>query len=217
MRRATPQVTSGASSSFQCTPRHGTAEAPLGPRAKVLRSNQRSAWAAAVVREVATPRRNGNTPAAGQATGAITDARNKPSSVRPRSDGGVIYLGPPLLTASSSLPGIEAERATPHPLFGLAPGGVYRATPVSGGPVRSYRTLSPLPVPRRAIGGLLSVALSVVDQGRRPGVTRHPCPVELGLSSAGIPKDVDGDPHFARPSASRRRRIRRRSAGSHTL
>ena len=39
------------------------------------------------------------------------------------------------------------ERATPHPLFGLAPGGVYHATPVSDGPVRSYRTLSPLPVP----------------------------------------------------------------------
>ncbi len=31
------------------------------------------------------------------------------------------------------------------PLFGLAPGGVYPATPVTGGAVRSYRTLSPLP------------------------------------------------------------------------
>ena len=30
-------------------------------------------------------------------------------------------------------------------LFGLAPGGVYPATPVAGGAVRSYRTLSPLP------------------------------------------------------------------------
>jgi len=34
------------------------------------------------------------------------------------------------------------------PLFGLAPGGVYRAAPVAGGAVRSYRTLSPLPGPR---------------------------------------------------------------------
>src|SRR6185312_7764860 len=37
--------------------------------------------------------------------------------------------------------------------------------------VRSYRTLSPLPVPLRAIGGLLSVALAVGS--RRPGVTWH--------------------------------------------
>jgi len=38
--------------------------------------------------------------------------------------------------------------------------------------VRSYRTLSPLPVPRTAIGGLLSAALSVGS--RPPGVTWHP-------------------------------------------
>jgi len=31
------------------------------------------------------------------------------------------------------------------PLFDLAPGGVYRAVPVAGNAVRSYRTLSPLP------------------------------------------------------------------------
>ena len=31
------------------------------------------------------------------------------------------------------------------PLFGLAPGGVCLATPVTGSAVRSYRTLSPLP------------------------------------------------------------------------
>lgn len=37
--------------------------------------------------------------------------------------------------------------------------------------VRSYRTVSPLPVPLRAIGGLLSVALAVGS--RRPGVTWH--------------------------------------------
>ena len=38
--------------------------------------------------------------------------------------------------------------------------------------VRSYRTVSPLPVPLRAIGGLLSVALAV--SSRCPGVTWHP-------------------------------------------
>ncbi len=38
--------------------------------------------------------------------------------------------------------------------------------------VRSYRTLSPLPVLLRAIGGLLSAALVV--SSRSPGVTWHP-------------------------------------------
>ena len=57
------------------------------------------------------------------------------------------------------------ERATPRPLFGLAPGGVCHATPVTSSPVRSYRTLSPLPVPQAAIGGLLSAALAM---GLRP-------------------------------------------------
>ena len=43
------------------------------------------------------------------------------------------------------------------PLFGFAPGGVYHAAPVTGRAVRSYRTLSPLPVnkpegsPRQAV------------------------------------------------------------------
>ncbi len=45
------------------------------------------------------------------------------------------------------------------PLLGLAPGGVYRAVPVAGNAVRSYRTLSPLPATgqrlRRAVCFLL--------------------------------------------------------------
>jgi hypothetical protein len=45
-------------------------------------------------------------------------------------------------------------------LLDLAPGGVYRAAPVARPAVSSYLTVSPLPVPRRAIGGLFSVALS---------------------------------------------------------
>jgi len=97
-------------------------------------------------------------------------ARNKPSSVPSR--GRIIHLGLPSPAASCGLPGTRTGRATPRPLHGLAPGGVCRATPVTSGPVRSYRTVSPLPVPRGAIGGLLSVALSVAL--RRPGVTRHP-------------------------------------------
>ncbi len=123
------------------------------------------------------------------ATGAVRmSARNKPSSVPFR--GRIIHLGPLLPTTSCSLPGTQTERAAPHPLFGLAPGGVYRATSVTSGPVRSYRTLSPLPVPRTAIGGLLSVALSIAL--RRPDVIRHPA-----LWSSDFPPatEVTGDPH----------------------
>jgi len=41
-----------------------------------------------------------------------------------------------------------AARGRRLPLFGLAPGGVYPATGVTVGAVRSYRTFSPLPARR---------------------------------------------------------------------
>jgi len=49
-------------------------------------------------------------------------------------------------------------------LFSLAPSGVYPATPVTRGAVRSYHTISPLPI-KKIIGGIFSVALVV---GLRP-------------------------------------------------
>ena len=68
------------------------------------------------------------------------------------------------------------------PLFGIAPGGVYPATAVTGSAVRSYRTLSPLPLASEdARGGLLSVALSL--ESPLPDVIRHRVSVEPGLSS----------------------------------
>ena len=75
------------------------------------------------------------------------------------------------------------------PLFGLAPGGVYPAAPVTGGAVRSYRTVSPLPSGRsaktgRREGGLFSVALSLGSPP--PAVNRHRVPVEPGLSSTPL-------------------------------
>ncbi len=67
-------------------------------------------------------------------------------------------------------------------LHGLAPDGVYHARSVTSSAVRSYRTFSPLPAyPFPASGGLFSVALSL--ELPPPGVTRHPDPVEPGLSS----------------------------------
>ena len=67
-------------------------------------------------------------------------------------------------------------------LYGLAPDGVYHARSVASSAVRSYRTFSPLPAyPFPVSGGLFSVALSLGLPP--PGVTRHPDPVEPGLSS----------------------------------
>ena len=61
-----------------------------------------------------------------------------------------IHLGRPSPDASRDLPEGRCEnppavRSRRPFLFGLAPGGVYRAAPVSRRAVRSYRTLSPLP------------------------------------------------------------------------
>ena len=60
--------------------------------------------------------------------------------------------------ATGREPAARRPEPTPSPLLGLAPGGVYRAAPVAGGAVRSYRTVSPLPADgspsRRAVCSL---------------------------------------------------------------
>ena len=72
-------------------------------------------------------------------------------------------------------------------LFGLAPGGVYKAIPIARNTVRSYHTISPLP----KNGGIFSVALSLGSPP--PGITRHRVSVEPGLSSSHEPKGLAGD------------------------
>jgi hypothetical protein len=67
---------------------------------------------------------------------------------RPFPDGGSHSSGPShLLTGSSDLPGSRTERAAPPPLFGLAPRGACPASGIAAAAVRSYRTISPLPLP----------------------------------------------------------------------
>ena len=63
----------------------------------------------------------------------------------------------------------SSTHADDHSLFSLAPSGVCHASRVTTAPVRSYRTISPLP---RNRGGIFSVALSLGSPP--PGVTRHP-------------------------------------------
>jgi hypothetical protein len=177
--------------------------------------------------------KNGSAPTSGE-TGAERARDRKPSSVPARA-GRIISLRPPLPAASSSLPGTRLERAAPRPLFGLAPGGVCRAARVTASPVRSYRTLSPLPV-RRANAGHRRSALCCTFRrsGRprgspeRPGVTRHPALWSSDFPPAARPCRPE-DRHVARRRSSharpivlhrrrhgvpQRKRARRRAAGA---
>ena len=101
-----------------------------------------------------------------------------------------IHLRPVSPPASCSRPGRRGPKTRPlieekPSLFGLAPGGVCPASSVTGAAVRSYRTVSPLPLKTEIQkGGLFSVALSLKSPS--PDVIRRRVFVEPGLSS--IPK-----------------------------
>ena len=119
----------------------------------------------------------------------------KPGFVPPPQNGvkwATIHLGVRLPTRSRDTPESRAAGlATIRLLFGLAPGGVYHAVPVTSDAVGSYPTLSPLPRPKRR-GGLLSVALSL--NSRLAGITRRPARLVPGLSSHAIKNPVCGRP-----------------------
>ena len=83
-----------------------------------------------------------------------------------------IRLGQQSLTGSSNLPASLREQRNVEAYLVLLRVEFTLLRTVASRTVRSYRTLSPLPVPLRAIGGLLSVALVVGL--RLPGVTWHP-------------------------------------------
>ena len=83
----------------------------------------------------------------------------KPGSVPPRSwssGGDGQSSGTPVAERLVRPTRAAARRSARHSrergclplLFGLAPGGVFRAAAVAGGAVRSYRTVSPLPAAR---------------------------------------------------------------------
>ena len=137
---------------------------------------------------------NGTTSASG---GFISRVLSPSRGIRrggPAARAAAIHLGRLLPNGSSSQPGSLGakltcrahERTGARPLFGLAPGGVCHAGRVAKTPVRSCRTLSPLPVSFRRHR---RYTLCGTFPKRRPerrcpaGVTRHPCFVEPGLSS----------------------------------
>jgi len=93
-------------------------------------------------------------------------------STPPERSWTVISLTPPersapLARSATNTRGSNGRAALP--LLCLAPRGVFNAASVTLSAVGSYSTISPLPVPLRAIGGVLSAALSVrVPRGSRP-------------------------------------------------
>jgi len=89
----------------------------------------------------------------------------------------VIHLGCKSPSSSSNLPRDRAGHAS-VPLFDLAPGGVYHATPVTSCAVRSYRTFSPLPVKDRRY-----IFCGTFRRLTPPRRYLAPCPMEPGLSS----------------------------------
>src|SRR3954469_18578993 len=111
-----------------------------------------------------------------------------------------ISLGRRLPVASSDLPGSRngsgqsasrqgpKARAGTAPLFGLAPGGVCRARPVTrpAGELLPRRFTLTAPTRGRR-GGLFSVALSLLGYPSG-GCYPPPCPVESGLSSLASPE-----------------------------
>jgi len=89
----------------------------------------------------------------------------------------IIHLGTPLPAPSSGLPGRIGRAALKRVLYGLAPGGVYLADPVTrnaGGLLHHLFTLTDRQCSKRitVIGGFFSVALACGFP--RVGVTHHP-------------------------------------------
>ena len=103
----------------------------------------------------------------------------------------IIHLGTPLPAPSSGLPGHIGRAALKRVLYGLAPGGVYLADPVTrnaGGLLHHLFTLTAGQFPceetlqRRFL--FCGTGLRVSPSGRYP----PPCPAEPGLSSAVLSK-----------------------------
>jgi hypothetical protein len=101
-------------------------------------------------------------------------------------------IAPPLKQPTRATGPDEAHMP---PLFGLAPGGVYRAGPVAGPAVGSYPTLSPLPSCAFGFGGL---ARSSLKRRRAVCFLWH---FPWGRPRRGLPGTVvPWSPDFPRPA-----------------
>jgi hypothetical protein len=117
-------------------------------------------------------------------------------------------LARPTRAAARKCASRQPEGSERPPLFGLAPGGVYRADPVAGTAVRSYRPVSPLPAqapavcflwhfpwgrPRRALPGTIfpwspDFPPDAANGARRPsGRLTHAVPYVSGGAAVKAP------------------------------
>ncbi len=86
--------------------------------------------------------------------------------------------------------GLRADHSTL--LFGLAPGGVYLASTITGGPVSSYLTFSPLP---REINDFeAKLMLEQAENSRRIAWPRKSAISRGGIFSVALSPDDSGPP-----------------------
>ena len=125
------------------------------------------------------------------------DTRNKPSSV-PAKPGRTISLGSASLRTSCSLPGTQMGRAAPRPCLALLQVGFSVRPPLPKARCALTAPFHPcLCSLTEAIGGLLSVALSIGF--RRPGVTRHPALWSSDFPPMDTVTRPTSDPHSRVP------------------
>ena len=109
-------------------------------------------------------------------------------------------------------PGHGPETAHTRPLFGLAPGGVYLARPVTRPAVGSYPTLSPLPLAGRST--LCGTFPRLAPGGRYPPPCLHGARTFLQQASLPATAQPSGDSDI---SQNQTRHQRDRHTGSLTM
>ena len=109
--------------------------------------------------------------------------------------------GHPSARPTWGVPSLLGGRAAHVPYLALLRVGFAEPLRSPGALVRSYRTVSPLPVPSPAIGGLFSVALSF---GSPRLASRAPCPLEPRPSSTPKRRGHPAGSPSERKSAMRR-------------
>jgi len=109
------------------------------------------------------------------------------------------FLWPPhCCRGLATYPGASSGPLSNAPLFGLAPGGVCRASPVTRAAVSSYLAFSPLPngIDLSAVSrsGIFSVALSL--ESPPVAVSDHPALWSSDFPPAYSRRSPDSLPHF---------------------
>src|SRR6201993_929119 len=127
---------------------------------------------------------------------------DKPNSVGRRGDLMIIHLIRPARGTNARRTFVRRSATIPedfiglaaHPLFCLAPHGVFRASRITSRAVSSYLAFSPLPaLCCQRTGGVFSVTLSVtaVFQPRRPRILRGMLPYGVRTFLQRIPPTRD--------------------------